>query len=341
MVINKGIAHTAELKLEFGKEYFKQNVRSSEFERPDKTKGKYRHQIPGFNTTVIFRNWYWLIAYIKVDFHELLEGKCVDENTSDEICKKVSEYITKYFGNGITASKLIRFDYSVDIKADLLTRETLLGMLSIETYNSTEYYKRDARFRGSVYYNNIKKKRCNLTNQPVIRKHAKKILIYDKENKEIGISQYKDIIRFELAFQRESLRYNKNYYKFEANLFSYLNRDASRFFMLKEYKKILFSGNFYRIDVAEDMITRSSLTWDMKRRLIAFIRLVNTEGIDHVRELSQKKTAKSKSVLGALTKEKFRSYIQRLEMLDINPVTLIYESELTCITNPIKLFANI
>lgn len=111
--------------------------------------------------------------------------------------------------------------------------------------------------------------------------------------------------------------------------------------MLKEYKKILFSGNFYRIDVAEDMITRSSLTWDMKRRLIAFIRLVNTEGIDHVRELSKKKTAKSKSVLGTLTKEKFRSYIQRLEMLDINPVTLIYESELTCITNPIKLLANI
>ena len=342
MEIYQGIAHTAEIKLEFDKEYFKRNVRSCDFERADKRKGKYRHQIQGFNTTVIFRNAFWLVAYIKVDFHELLKGKYADENTSEEICIKIDEYITKFFGSGITTSKLIRFDYSVDIKADSLTRQTILQTLSTKTFNATKYYKRDARFQGSIYYNNVRKKKCSATNQPVVRKFAKKMLIYDKENKELAVSMYKDVLRFEVVFQREALRYNKSYYKLEANLFNYLNSERARYFIVKEYKKILFSGDFYRIDVANEIIKRSNLTWDMKRRLIAFINIVNAEGIDHVRTLSQiKKNSKSKSITETLTKDKYRSYIQKLEMLDLNPITLMHRSELIRVTNPIKLFESL
>ena len=37
-----------------------------------------------------------------------------------------------------------------------------------------------------------------------MRKFAKKMLIYDKENKELAVSMYKDVLRFEVVFQREA-----------------------------------------------------------------------------------------------------------------------------------------
>lgn len=343
MVIHSGIAHTAEIKFEFSKEYFKKSVKSNEFERPDQSKGRYRHKLEGFNTTVIFKNKYWLVVYMKVDLYKLANNHFVDESNCKLVCSKIDEYIRYYFGKGITHTKLIRFDYSVDIAADISTKKALLQIISQDAYDTVKYYKKEAKFDGSVYYNRIKKNKCKMTNQHILRKRAKKLLVYDKEKKEVGIIQYKDLLRFEIAFQGESLRYNMNYYKLEPTILAYMNRCLAKEFMVKEYKKVLFDADFHSKDVSIEKIKLSTYTWDMKRRLIAFIELVDEKGIDYVKNKVLEKNTKTKSkvVIEAITKEKFRNYISKLDALNINPITIPRDCEVTYIMNPVKLFKTI
>lgn len=196
------------------------------------------------------------------------------------------------------------------------------------------------------------------------------LIVYDKESqrkrkKEIRYTDYiyiddvdddfKGIIRTEVRIKNRKL----NYYKYNSNwglskeLSNYLCYDMKAYFFKQYAEKVWFSEDFYRIDVALDIIrNNSNLSNNMKNKLCTVLKSIRRNGYTKTRNYFgylkrtndiQKATkcgtceAEMKNLenkkLSSSDYATFNNYIKRLRELGINPLTFDRNHNLEKIKN--------
>lgn len=194
------------------------------------------------------------------------------------------------------------------------------------------------------------------------------VIIYDKEmERKLGIryddyiscndvdQNFKGIFRTEVRIKNRKL----NYYKYNEkwalskDLGNYLSEDMKQYFFKQNAEKVWFSEDFYRIDVALNLIRNNDgLKDNMKKKLCDVLKSIRRNGYTRTRnnygnmkrvDDIQKaiKAGLSPKYIEKLRTEKlcssdfvtFNSYIRRIRVLGINPLTFSRHYELERIEN--------
>ena len=359
----RGIVHTLEIQLYMSTDYIDDNVDLKIFERPDNSVGKYLHICEGFNTTLRFINPYRVSVYVKIDLFALTSLRDTDESNYDLIFPMIQSYFCFMFDMDARNIAMNRIDFCFDFSVDEFEKKGINNLLEKKVCAETHQYKRNdeliksSEYEGSIYFNGNRRQLVNAekaktASKPYkFRKQAKKLLIYDKEKQSPGISEYLNNRRFEVTLNRAALRYNSKKNGIDDTLERYLNTDMAKEVFLKEYGKILLRGNYYKADKAKQKILASNLSKEKENKLMKFIDLLIRLPYAELKliidnKISKKKKGKEKlkyikMVAKELTPFKFRSYIQQLETLGINPILLDRDFKLDFMQNPLELVAKI
>lgn len=179
------------------------------------------------------------------------------------------------------------------------------------------------------------------------------VITYDKEAERKVSVKYEDIVgaddNFEKIIRTEVRIKNRklNYYKcnhdwgLAKELSNYLDPGMKAYFFKQYAEKVWFSEDFYRIDVALDMIEKDvNLSSKMKKKLCKVLQKINTCGYSEAQKYYgrlkrknqiQKASSRgaSKNYIKSLKQKKlgyldfgtFSSYINQIRKLGINPLT--------------------
>ncbi len=161
---------------------------------------------------------------------------------------------------------------------------------------------------------------------------SKSKIVYDKEyerdTKGIRIELYeKDVLRYEVKLLNRHLYYNMKKYNIGRNLENYWSEELYREYFTREFKPILYSGDYYKLYD----ILRILSDADLKENEIADIQ-------DFLLKISKHGITEAKN---HYSKYIFAKNISILEDLNINPIIVPKNQKITlnknkCINNPLK-----
>ena len=132
------------------------------------------------------------------------------------------------------------------------------------------------------------------------------------EADEEEFEKYKNIFRSEVKIKNGRL--NSNYFEnkeMKKELSTYYNAEMTDKLYHKYIKQIIRPQDFYRLDVAIDIISKSKYKADKKDKLIKLITAINEYGYTYAEE----------EFLANHSKTTLYSYIKSIEELDINIIT--------------------
>lgn len=224
-----------------------------------------------------------------------------------EYMKRIKKIVTEVIGRDVKDNELIlkRIDYKVDIK---LTDSELkvFKQLKDKHYSKYRYMSSKEDYDTSTHLNN-KSGQTNLNS-------------YDKYEESQDI-RYWNVWRVEVQVKMAKLRKNLIRFGIERTLGNYWNIDSfneNYFDFLNGY---FFLGDYYRLDLAKELIRKSPYSKTVKVNLCKFVTKINKVGM-------------------TCTKEKYnynyvtmKKYIDLLNNIGVNPVTINNDSEVTFMEN--------
>ncbi len=163
---------------------------------------------------------------------------------------------------------------------------------SILPKTSGARYKKCGKYKRTMYFN-----QKQLTN-----------IIYDKgleQEERFQIEEYKDTIRLETRLNRFYLQKHKEEYPRTIN--AYWDSIFADYIIYKRYKDILYIGDYYTAYDVRKILKNAEFKQGMIDKIINFQNCISKYGIDE-----------TKRRYG----NKFYSYKNRLEQLEINPILL-------------------
>lgn len=224
-----------------------------------------------------------------------------------EYMKRIKKIITEVIGRNIEDNELIlkRIDYKVDIKLTD-TEMKIFKQLKDKHYYKYKYMSSKTDYETSVHLDN-KSGQTNINS-------------YDKYEESQDI-RYWNIWRIEVQVKKAKLRKNLIRYGIERTLENYWNIDSfneNYFDFLQDY---FFLGDYYRLDLARELIRKSPYSKTVKVNLCKFVTKINKVGM-------------------TCTKEKYnynyvtmKKYIDLLNNIGVNPVTINNDSDVTFMEN--------
>lgn len=204
---------------------------------------------------------------------------------------------------------LSRIDYCVDLKSDTDNQETkdILELL----------YKHSHNFK----YMKLKEDRDYNTSFCLYsKKGSYNLVCYDRYAK-YKDEKVKGIFRIELQVKKYKIKreLKKEKEKVERTLDNYWNECAMKKYYFDFLRGFFYYGDYYRIDVAIEMIKNSSYSINMQDKLIKFITKINENGITETKK--------------DYSSETFRNYIKRLKNIGLNPITISINKDYTKMEN--------
>lgn len=250
--------------------------------------------------------------FLVVDAIRLLNKSNIHDNDYYEIKKILNKFCMQNFGELLDLI-LTRIEYRHD--AILTPEEREFFLRRYKKIIDKRYFAEKKPFNTTIYHSNKSKSR----------------IVYDKENerknKGTKIESYEEnVLRYEVKLLNRHLYYNMKKYEIERNLKNYWNQNVYRKYFTKEFKPILYSGDYYKL---YDIIKILSST-DLKEREIKDIRKL-------LLLISQKGVTEAKK---HYTPYMFRKYINILSELEINPIIIPKNDKIVlnknkCIENPL------
>lgn len=251
----------------------------------------------------IFQNGNYNWLKITFDLVKMLGKLEVTEDDLDVVCKVLTK-ISELLNVDEKELRLNRIDYRIDvIVTDADERNTLVELFK----QNLSYYNRrnkDASHKNLVDYKN----------------KSIQFRVYDKvaarSNQNQKTEDYEEgVLRLECAVCNNRLEYAKYQYEVPKEVEAYFTKDMMKFFMLMAIPMHISLGDFYTLKGATKIIDDSHLSKCNKEHLKKFISYVAKHGMDAARK--QRGTSK-----GKYNDKTFKDYVNNLESLRVNPITI-------------------
>ncbi len=230
---------------------------------------------------------------------------------------KVEDFLNRFcmdnFGEMLDLV-LTRIEYRYDAILPPEQREFFLRRYKKIT--DKYYFAEKKTFNTTVYHSNKSKSK----------------IIYDKENerdaKGVNIEPYEqNILRYEVKLLNRHLYYNMKKHGIDRNLKNYWKQDIYREYFTREFKPILFSGDYYKLyDIIKILASnnfKKNEIADIKKLLL----IISKKGISEAKK--------------HYSRYMFNKYISILEYLEINPMVIPKNDKIAldknkCIKNPLS-----
>lgn len=260
--------------------------------------------------------------YTFIDFIKLLGRADISAKDLPLIQNKINAYLYHIYGNTSKELILLRLDYRFDVIIKSKGERELLLFLYKKAADNYRFKKKYDQYDNSIYFS------------------SKSIssICYDKEVERAAkfedIEEYeKDVLRFEVSIKRKHLNYRKRKYGIQQKLENYFSTEFQNKYMKENLLPILYSGNYYKIDRADQIITTSNLKEIDKAFLREFLIDISRLGVTGARKIL-KENNKLK-----YTPYKYRKALKILAGLGINPILIPknYKGAPPYLKNPLQL----
>lgn len=232
--------------------------------------------------------------FLTIDVIKLLDKANINNNDYYEIKDFIDKFCMDYLGE-LLDLVLTRIEYRYDAILSPAEREFFLRRYKkiIDKY----YFAEKKTFNTAVYHSNKSKSK----------------IIYDKESernsKGVTIESYeKNVLRYEVKLLNQHLYYNMKKHGIERNLKNYWNQDIYREYFTKEFKPILYDGDYYKLYDIMKILDSA----DLRKKEIADIRelllLASRKGISEAKKY--------------YSRYMFNRYLSILEELGVNPIVI-------------------
>lgn len=253
----------------------------------------------------------------------VLQKDTITLTDKEEYKRRISNLLKEVLPKEIFKIELNRIDYKADIKLE--SKEMLKEYIKLlDKHNATFYYmKKKNDYDTSIYL-------TNKTGQHTFNFYDK--LEEQKNRKGMYDEKFENVLRLEVQNRPAKLRSQS---KKEANpkeklLDNYYSKEAMEENFFKLITPYLYEGDYYKIEQARKIINKSKYSKKWKEKLKRFLKAVaNNKGV--------KATYNSKYC----HEDTGKSYIQKLNNLGINPITLDEDSPYDKLDNLVKLARNI
>lgn len=279
----------------------------------------------GINVTVLKAfNGISYTARIKVfvDAVRLFRRSIITVDDRIMIENIVKETLFQLFSIRVDDMSIMRIDYRYDaVIEDTKTREILFEMFNKSQDKCCHMKKVDTFKKESGKIVSNKSSSLRFENK------SRCFTVYDKESErgvkhEVIMDYEKNVMRFESQIKRYHIKYLCRKNNMEATLENFMTVDMYNNFMIKVKNNVLHPGDYYNKYHACKIINASEFSDKSKKEMIEFITLVANK-----RTLS---AAKEK-----YSYYKFKKILEQLEILKVNPVTIVKNVGITFIENPL------
>lgn len=250
----------------------------------------------------------------------MLEHGAVVDRLADTIIVEVKAVLHNYFGIEYTILNHFKFNMPlmrIEFNRDYEYRHRgifylIKRLLTIAPrYIQSKHYKIDTTDNENEYTVTYKS-HSNRTVQVKIYNKDMEQLQQLKHGK-ISRSQYnnyRNTLRIEVKVKNGKLNAEKNKYYIPKDLYTYLDEYVANHYFDKYVSQIVFSENFYRIDIAIEMIKNDqTLSSSMRDKLCNLLKTINEKGYTYTKENYPYKSA-------------FNEHIKKIRERNINPLTL-------------------
>lgn len=277
-------------------------------EAPSSLPGKINPYFTGIVCAFKQRAWGWMM-YITVDFIKILGKAVITKDDYDEIEEKLNEYLQFIYGNETKKLIMLRLDYRFDVVVPEEANRKALLKLYKKTFPKHGFKKKYDQYKGSIYFNS----------------KSIQVICYDKplerQDKQQQIEAYEEnVLRFEVRLSNDHLNYIKRKNKTDKSLFNYLCEDAWNDYMIRHLYPFFFAGNFYKINIAMNIINCSTLTGTQKAQVQEFLCDVSKYGLEVVKNMKKEEGFSGGDL--KYSKYMINKLCNVLKQLNINPILI-------------------
>lgn len=198
---------------------------------------------------------------------------------------------------------LVRIDYRVDKKIPLASHRELYMHLYQQTKGSFKRLRKDKKkFKTTMYH------KCKSIHTIIYDKNEQ-----CKNNNREPEEWERDVIRFEVCLKNSHI-YNRVKGTGEMkSLYSFFKKDVFNEYIQQYLFNIFPTGDFYKFDLAEEMISSSNYSLTIRRRLKHFLDKVSHGNLD---------TPLNNFYPDSIKKDAYNKRLQNFRDLNINPITI-------------------
>lgn len=283
---------------------------------------------------------------IKTTTHKILNKKDIKLSDKAEFVKRLNSIVNQILNTkGIDYNmKLTEIDYCSDVNVGDDRKEEYIKLLnkhlrrfkqkekkriyeeSIQVTTKSGGIVKGYNKEAEIIYKYNKKREDLLNNND--EKIIKQELDNLKKRTQAEIEKYKGVIRLEIAMRKSNLKYylkasskkhskDKNVPIEHRTIDNYWNKEKMEKHFFKEFKSYLYEEDYYKLDIAINMIKNSDISNSWKNKLTKFLQDISKSSIQNVKDNMPNGT--------------FRNYIKQLNMLKINPITIDENSKYDCL----------
>lgn len=218
----------------------------------------------------------------------------------------------------------------IDYRFDVLINDHTIRQLLLDLYKKTvRAYKRKGKVLGYKdkvtgeyveYKTTVDHKNKSIKSTVYLKNEERKAKGEEPESYE------RDIVRFEVQVKEDHMYYQEKVGRRSRKLWKYMKNDLYREYFDEHIFPIFYTGNFYKIDEARNIIYASSISSPHKRKLVDFLKKVSSHDVTTPLKTMSKKTLDSRLTM--------------LQKLDINPIPIPkhYPNAPSTLTNPLNNF---
>lgn len=295
-------------------------------EAPSSLPGKINPHFNGIVGAFKHGGFGWTM-YTTVDFIKVLGKSDITEDDYAEIDDKLNEYLQFIYGNDTKELVMLRLDYRFDVVVPEEAHRKALLKLYKKTFSKHGFKKKYDQFKGSIYFNS----------------KSIQVLCYDKpaerQDRQQMIKPYEEnVLRFEVHILNDHLNYVKRKNTTVKSLKNYLRDNVWRDYMIRHLYPFFFAGNFYKINIATNIINCSTLTETQKFQVREFLRDVSKNGLEGVRNMKEEGSFSNDGL--KYSKYMIKKLCTVLKQLNINPILIPINMKIElgndkCLHNPL------
>jgi len=198
---------------------------------------------------------------------------------------------------------LVRIDYRVDIKVPSASERELYLLLYNKTRSSFKRLRKEKNnYKTTIYHS------CKSIQTTVYDKNE-----HCKFQNRKPADWERDMIRFEIRLKNPHI-YNRTRASGEVKcLFTFFQEEVFKEYVQRYLFKIFPIGDFYRFDLAEELISSSKYSLTIKRRLKHFLGKVSNGNLD---------TPLHNYYSDSINKDTYNKRLQNFKELNVNPITI-------------------
>lgn len=247
------------------------------------------------------------VLLLKINVLELMKTDKVCISDLTEFKKKCQQIVYEMINRKYAALNVNRIDYFIDLHLTEKEIEILENDLLYKHLHKYKYMSIKNIYKHSLAV----RTRYGQRNLSVYNKGKERL-----DNGDItGFEKYNNVYRIESQIKKRLLKKEIKVNGISQDIENWWCKSACIENYIELFQHYLYFGDYWRIDKARQLIHNSNLKEIKKNRLCIFLTKINKVGMSEIKNYYSYKTIKD--------------YIKLLDSLNINPLTINIDSEIT------------